>query len=255
MPLQSRSAIALLPCLLAAALGAEAQTRWTVDSKASLAWWQINPHLNHLWATTCPQEPSWRPGDGRSTGWIIGQIRTPKQGTAAVYDTTIVPLNQRVTVRAVCTEAVTGRVLVGDTVAWHGVRGEVAVRGEALITGEERRDAVAREAVLQTSRYPEIRFTVDSLVNVTRQGDTLRGTAVGMFMLRDVSKPMTAAVRAWPEAGTLRVLAKLRLSAQKLPAEFGLSRIALGMGVTSGIWYDLFLGIDVVLKPEGGPES
>jgi len=253
MSLVSRAPFVLLPCLLAAVVSAGAQTRWTVDPKASLAWWQMNPHLNHLWATTCPEEPSWRPGEGRSTGWIVGQIRNPKHGYAGVDDTTIVPLYQRARVRAVCTEAVDGQVLVADSVAWRGVSGEVVVRGAALVTGEERRDAFARNAVLETNRYPLMRFIIDSLIDVSRQGDTVRGTAMGVFSLRDVKKPMTASVRAWSDAGALRVLAKLRVPARTLPEEFGLSRIALGMGVTSGIWYDLFMGIDVVLRLDSAP--
>jgi polyisoprenoid-binding protein YceI len=229
--------------------GARAQTRWTVDPKASLAWWQVNPHLNHLWATTCPEEPSWRPGEGRSGGWVIGQaLRTPKQGYAAVNDTTNVPLYPRYEALDVCTEAVHGEVVVADAARLRGVRGAVTVRSDALITGEERRDAFARDAVLEATRYPVIRFTIDSVVNVTRQADTLHGTAVGVFTLRDVSKPMTARVEAWPEAGGLRVLAKFRIPAPDLTTEYGLSRFALGLGVTTRIWYDLFMGVDVVLR-------
>ena len=78
MMLGSRSLHSRLPRVLAAAAlcalaahDAQAQSRWTADKRASLAWWQINPHLNHLWATTCPEEPSWRPGEGRSGGWVI----------------------------------------------------------------------------------------------------------------------------------------------------------------------------------------
>jgi polyisoprenoid-binding protein YceI len=229
--------------------GARAQTRWTIDAKSSLAWWQVNPHLNHLWATTCPEEPSWRPGEGRSAGWVIGQaLRPPKHGYAGVNDTTIVPLYPRYEALPVCTEAVQGQVLVADTVRWRGVRGEVRVRGDELVTGEERRDTYSRQAVLETTRYPEIRFTIDSLVGVTRHADTVRGTAVGVLTLRDVSKPMTAGVQAWPEAGGVRVVAKLRIPATELTEEWGLSKFALGLGVTTRIWYDLFMGVDVVLR-------
>jgi hypothetical protein len=242
--------LALLVALLAVTSHAQAQTRFRIDPRASLAWWQVNPHLNHLWATTCPEEPSWRPGEGRSGGWLIGQgLRPPKQGYAAVSDTTNVPLYPRYEPLPLCTEAVEGEILAADTVRWRGVRGEVKVRAEALVTGEERRDAFARDAILQASRYPEIRFSIDSLVNVTRQADTVRGTAVGVFSLRGVSKPMTAAIRAWPEAGGLRVLAKFAIPAPELTEDYGLSRFALGLGVTTRIWYHLFMGVDVVLRP------
>lgn len=235
--------------LLGATTPGQAQTRFRIDPSVSLAWWQVNPHLNHLWATTCPAEPSWRPGEGRSAGWIIGQgLRAPAQGYAAVSDTTNVPLYPRYEPLPLCEEAVSGEILVADTVRWRGVRGEVRVKTSALVTGEERRDAYAREAILQASRHPEMRFAIDSLVNVSRQSDTLQGTAVGVFTLRDVSRPMTAAIQAWPEAGGLRVLAKFRISAPRLTEDYGLSRFALGLGVTTRIWYDLFMGVDVVLR-------
>lgn len=228
---------------------APAQVRFTVDPRASLAWWQVNPHLNHLWATTCPEEPSWRPGEGRSAGQIVGRgLSGAKRGDAAVSDTTIVPLYPRPTARSVCTEAVEGDFLVADTVQWRGLRGFVMVKAAALITGEQRRDAFAREAVLQTYRYPEIRFTIDSVVSLTRAADTLRGTVVGVFSLHGVTKPMTATLRAWPEAGGLRALARLRIPAQSLVDEFKLSRTAIGLGLTAAIWHDLFMGVDVVLR-------
>jgi len=246
--------LSVLTALVALGSGARAQTRWNVDPRASLAWWQVNPHLNHLWATTCPEELSWRPGEGRSGGWVFDRaLKPPKHGYGNVYDTTIVPVYPRPTVSSVCTEAVTGQVLVTDTVAWQGVRGEISVTAAALITGEDRRDQYTRQAILETTRYSEIRFRIDSVVDVTRQADTLRGTAVGVFTLRHVARPMTAAVRAWPEAGGLRVLAKFRIPAPSLTQEWALSRFALGLGVVTKIWYDLFMGVDVVLRPERVP--
>ena len=37
-------------------VGAQAQVVWVADPKSSLAWWQVSPHYNQLWATTCPWE-------------------------------------------------------------------------------------------------------------------------------------------------------------------------------------------------------
>ena len=66
-----RTASAALLCLLTALASAQAQTRWVVDPKGSLAWWQIEPNMQHLWGTSCPQEPSWRPGEGLHNIWEI----------------------------------------------------------------------------------------------------------------------------------------------------------------------------------------
>jgi len=150
----------------------------------------------------------------------------------------------------VCTEAVEGLVLVADTVTWRVLRGAVAVKGKALVTGEDRRDAYARGAILHTDWYPEVRFTIDSLVGMTRHADTLRGTAMGVLSLHGVKQPMTAAIRAWPEAGGLRVLGKLRVPARALTSEYGFSRLALGIGVVSKIWEYLFMGVDLLLRPD-----
>lgn len=235
--------------------GALAQTRWTVDPRASLAWWQVSPHLNHLWATTCPEEPTWRPGEGRSSGWVLGGLRPPKQGYANVGDTSKVPLYPRPRALPVCSEAVEGQVTAADTVTWRGVTGEVIVLAEGLISGHEARDVFTSKSILQTDRYPDIRFAIDSLVNVTRAGDTLRATAVGIFRVRELPTRMNAVVQAWPEAGGLRVTARLHAPAEWLTKEFGLSRFALGLGVTTAIWQDFFMGVDVVLRPQKAPRT
>jgi polyisoprenoid-binding protein YceI len=248
-----RSLVLVLLTSVTAFGAAAAQVRWTIDPKASIAWWQIDPHLNHLWATTCPQEPSWRPGEGRSAGWYIDQmLHASKTGFANTSDTINVPLYPRHKVRSVCTEAVHGQVTAeGGSGSWRGVHGQVNVQADALVTGENMRDAFTKKAVLETLRYPEIRFTLDSLSGTTQRGDTLRATAFGVFAVHGVTKPVTAAVRAWPDAGGMRVLAKFRVPAASLTTDFGMSKYALGLGVETRIWYDLFMGVDLLLRREG----
>jgi polyisoprenoid-binding protein YceI len=210
----------------------------------------MNPHLNHLWATTCPQEPSWQPGELTAGGWDQPSSFS-KTGFGWVSDTVHVPLYPRYSVRFVCTEAVDGQIVTPDTVRWRGARGQIAIRADALVSGENMRDAYASRAILQTATYPEIRFTLDSLVDVSRQGDTLRGTAVGILSLHGVSKPVSAVVKAFPEAGGTRVLARFRISAPSMVTDWKLSRQALGFGVSMGIWKDLFMGVDLLMHAEG----
>lgn len=79
-----------------------------------------------------------RSGEGRSSGWLIQSVaqtsfdvrvsERPRHVNAPNYP--------RPRVRVECTEAVEGVVLLADTVRWQGVRGKVAVRGDALIAGE-----------------------------------------------------------------------------------------------------------------------
>jgi hypothetical protein len=244
-----RRAAVLGAGLLALSGGAQAQLRWAVDSKSSLSWWQISPHMNHLWATTCPQEPSWRPGEGRTAGWAISQwLRSPKDGDLSVADTVHVPLYPRYEARDVCTEAVRGEITVADTGTWRGVRGEIVVQAGQLVTGHDQRDKFAREALLEVAKYPDIRFRIDSLVQITRQADTLSGLAVGLLSLHGVDKPLTGTVRAWPEGGGVRVLGRFRVPAQAITRDFGISTVKLGLGVGMRIWQDLFMGVDLLLR-------
>ena len=258
MMIRSRSLHRLLRRMLAAVLvgslpavaPAPVQHSWAVDPKASLAWWQINPHLGHLWATTCPQEPSWKPGAGRSAGFTVNPaLIDPREG--AMSDTVHVPIYPRHRARAVCTEAVAGRIVLPDTVRWGGAHGLVTVKAEALVTGLAIRDNYARTAVLETNRFPDAGFTFDSLVNVTRRGDTVRGTAVGLVKLHGVERPARAAFRAWPELGGTRVQAKIAVPAADMTQAFQLSYAALGLGVATNIWKTLYIGVDLVLRREG----
>src|SRR5581483_5187394 len=148
---------------------------YTVDAKSSLAWWQVNPNMKHLWATTCPLDPSWLPGEGRSPGLGIDQhmLDFPPE------DTVHIPLLERVRVRPVCAEAVHGQLMTPDTATWKGVQGQIVVDAGALVTGENARDQFARKEVLETDKYPKIVFDIDRVVALKPAGDSITGLAVG----------------------------------------------------------------------------
>jgi hypothetical protein len=239
----------LLGALLVAS-GAAAQQRWAVEPQSSLAWWQINPHMSHLWATTCPAEPSWRPGEGHTGGWSFADaLRMPID--AGISDTINVPLYPRYEARDICGDAVRGTVVAPDTATWRGVRGEFVVRANALVTGMRQRDEFAHR-ILETEKYPDLRFVLDSLTDVRRVGDSLAGTAFGVLTVHGVAQPMRASVTAFSEGGGLRVLAKMRTPARDLVREYGLSTVALGLGIGVRIWQDLFMGVDLLLREEPG---
>jgi polyisoprenoid-binding protein YceI len=247
--------VAIMLAAAAAFLSArpvEAQSaRLTIDPKLSLAWWQVNPHLNHLWATTCPGDPSWRAGEGTSMAQAKSiMVNMQKRRAYSAIMDTIVPLYPRRRARPVCADAVSGTIEVSDTVAWRGVRGSVVVDPDALTTGLKMRDDFARNSILQTQKYQTITFRIDSLVSVQR-GDTLRAIAAGQLDLHGVKEPMRIPVRAWREAGGLRVTGQADLQARDMETKFNISKWALGLGVGSAIWQVLHIGIDVVLKPEG----
>lgn len=248
--------LAVIGMLAALSVTAEAQVRLVADKKSSLAWWQINPHLNHLWATTCPGEPSWRPGEGRSAGWVIGRaFRPAKHGDAAISDTTIIPLYPRRRVRPVCAEAVTATVTVADTAKWTGVTADVVVKVEGLVTGEDNRDEYAREKILQANQFPEVTYRIDSLTQQRRSADTVRAMGYGTLTIRGVSQPIQSSIRFWPEEGGLRVLGKLRFAGIDLVDVYGISSFALGLGVGVRMWEHIYLGVDLLMRPSEGAAS
>jgi hypothetical protein len=239
----------LLVCLMVAGSAtAHGQARWVVDPKTSFAWWQMSPNLNHLWATTCPGDSSWRPGEGRSSGWYINpKLKLPKYGYANVDDTVNVPLYPRHKVYASCIEAVRGEVVAPDTLHWRGTLGTVMVKGETFVTGESMRDLLMHQ-VMQTAQFPDIVFSLDSLSELTRRGDTLHGKAIGVLTFRDGKKPTVAVVRAFRDAGGMRVLARWRVPAHDL-LEMTPKLHYLGLGVNTNIWHDFFMGADIVFRP------
>jgi hypothetical protein len=244
-----RHRTALLGCLMFAGFAtAHGQARWAVDAKTSLAWWQMSPNLNHLWATTCPGDSSWRPGEGRSSGWYINpKLKLPKYGYANVDDTVNVPLFPRHKVYPSCTEAIRGEVVAPDTIHWIGTLGTVLVKGEAFVTGESMRDLLMHQ-VMQTSQFPDIAFSLDSLTTLSKRGDTLFGKAVGVLTFRDNKAPTVAEVKAFRDGGGMRVLAKWRVPASALHVMTPKLHY-LGLGLNTNIWHDFFMGADIVFRP------
>ena len=239
----------LLPMLLLAASVSAAQTQtYSVDSKASLAWWQLSPHLGHLWATTCPQDPSWRPGESRGAGYQISDSAADVEIPLIQVDDPRVPIFPRKAVHSNCSEAVTGTIAVGDASQWTGVRGVITIKMDQFVNGMPMRDAYARKAVYSSERFPDVRYYIDSLINVQR-GDTIRATAVGAMVLRGVRTQITVPVQAWREAGGLRVQGKFSIPAPDLVDVYGVSKFALGLSLGTHIWKTLHLGFDVVLRP------
>jgi polyisoprenoid-binding protein YceI len=244
----SRYTVVLGFLMLAGPAAAHGQARWKVDAKSSLAWWQMSPNLNHLWGTTCPGDSSWRPGEGRSSGWYINpKLKLPKYGYANVDDTVNVPLFPRTRVYPSCIEAIRGEVVAPDTVHWRGTLGTVMVKGENFVTGESMRDLLMHQ-VMQTAQFPDIVFSLDSLSELTVRGDTLHGKAIGVLTFRDQKKPTVAVVKAFRDAGGMRVLAKWRVPAHDL-LEMTPKLHYLGLGVNTNIWHDFFMGADIVFRP------
>ena len=121
------------------------------------------------------------------------------------------------------------------------------MKASALVTGLDMRDRYARTVILETARYPEIRFTIDSLINV-EQGEVTRALAVGTFELRGVRHSMTAEISATECAGGLRVRAAFDIPIRALVERFHVSRYAMGLA-NQGVWKSIEMGVDVVLAP------
>lgn len=257
--LGSRSlTVPLRPALIAALVGvvpaaAAAQAHWKVDPKTSLVWWQMSPHLNHLWGTTCPEDRSWRPGENRSPGWRINpRLRLPESGFAAVDDTVNVPLFPRDEVEAVCAEQVAGEVNLPDTVTYRGATGSIRVKAEGLVSGQQMRDMLMHQ-VLEIQSFPEITFRLDSVVGLRKETDALVGSALGLLTLRGVQEPIVASLRVFPDAAGMRVLARWRMTADTLSHKFIPKVRIFGLGSNTNIWHDFFMGADLIfVKDEAG---
>jgi hypothetical protein len=240
----------LLTSSLSAAAGLlEGQSpRMRVDLKTSLAWWQIDPHYEHLWSTTCPADPSWQAGEGRDPGQYTDYRTRPKTIAAGRSDSRI-PLFPRYRVRPLCRQAVSGEITIDDTDRLRGVRGKIVIIADSLTTGLTMRDAYERRAVLETGRYPLITFTLDSLSGV-QPGDTIRATAFGELTIHGVTELVRAPVTAVRDSAGLRVRTQLSFPANALTQVFLISKVALGMGVVMKRWKTVHMGIDIVLKSD-----
>jgi hypothetical protein len=234
-----------LPCRGPGLAGQETQ-RWSVEPQTSLVWWQIDPHYNHLWSTTCPDDPTWQPGEGRDPQWHVDYKTRPVLRDAGISDPRV-PLFPRIAVHPVCRQAVRGEVTADRGGRWQGAKGKIVVTPDSLESGLAMRDGYERDHVLDTFRYPTIEFSIDSLVEV-QPGDTIRAIAVGTLSLHGVTTTQRVPVVAWREAGGMRVQGRFAFDAQDLVKVYQMSKWALGLGVIMHRWKVVYLGLDLVLK-------
>jgi hypothetical protein len=224
------------------------QFQFSVDTLYSLAWYQVNPHISVLWATTCPQDPHWRPGESRNTGWDLRGLPTPKVGMALINDS-VIPWYERDAARPICTpHAVFGDVSADDTLTWHGLHGTIRVDPTKLVSGLPLRDRTALRDIFQPHRWPYITFVIDSVSNVT-PADTVRGLLYGRWFFRDVELPTASPFTAWHETPGLRVRARLSMAPLDLHEVYGVSIVNIRLGLMRGVWERIHYGVDVILKP------
>ena len=224
---------------------AAAQIRLVADPASSLAWWQVYPDMGHLWATTCPEEPTWEAGDEHTVGFRYDAKKDMGHDMRAMRKAPI-PNHPRPNAVAVCSPAVRGEIVTADTTSWRGVHGLIVIRADALQTGLDMRDSYARKRVLQTDSYPDIRYEIDSVSNL-QKGDTLQGDAFGTFELHGVRQPVTIPIKAWREPLGLRVTGQFHFPAPDLIDVYRMSKYPLSLGVGMKIWEQMHMGIDLIL--------
>ncbi|HUP90345.1 MAG TPA: YceI family protein [Longimicrobiales bacterium] len=222
------------------------QTTYVVDHYRSLVWWQLDPHFGHLWATSCPNDPSWMPGEGHSQGYNTHvknkpKIRTTKEA-AGVY-----PLFPRDTVRANCKGTVSGTFTTSDAKRFSQLKGMVQVSMDSVINGSDARDLFAHKYIYSAAKYPTTTFTVDSLTNINFVGDTVNAVAVGTWVFRGVESPTRVQVQGVRDPSGLRVRGLWAFPAKDLTQKYGISRTALTMGVGAKLWDTVFMGLDFIL--------
>jgi hypothetical protein len=226
-------------------------SNWVVEPTMSSAWWQMNPHFGHLWATTCPADPNWSAGEGNSGGYAPqlekGEKRT-KVPQTAVMDYRL-PLYPRKAALPNCRKAVVGQIQVGDIETLRSAKGFVSVAADSLEIGSNMRNAFAKK-LMTTGRYPRIEFKLDSVVNVRTAGDTIKGNALGVVTIHGVDKPIAVLFDAFPHTnGNVRVIGRWQMSPRQLTQDFGMSKWVLGAGIGMDLWKELHMGFDMILKP------
>lgn len=123
---------------------------------------------------------------------------------------------------------------------------------DSLTMGANMRDKFMHHAVLNTDTHPELRFTVDSLVQLqAARGDTIHAVAVGTFEVHGVRQSVTAPVVAWRDGDGLRVQAQFGVSAKTMTDIYNMSRYALSMGVVLARWNTLHMGVDLYFRRAG----
>jgi polyisoprenoid-binding protein YceI len=241
-----------LAVLVAAEPAAAQSATYSIDPARSLAWWQIDPHFGHLWATTCPNDRSWQPGEGHSGRYNINYKSRPKYRTTKESESRI-PLFPRDTVRANCRRAVSGSFTTADVRGFASLKGTVAVIADSIVNGSDVRDNFAYRYIYKTAKYPAIDFVIDSVTSVALVGDTVNAIAVGTFSFRGVDKRTRVQVQGIREGSTMRVRGMFAMPATELRERYSLPPIALGLGLGMKLWDTLFMGFDLILTEQAGP--
>ena len=222
-----------------------------IDSQRSSVWWQIDPHFGHLWATSCPRDPSWQPGEGHSPGYYVNFANRPKIKTTKESESRV-PLFPRKTVRAVCAQSVSGTISIANATSYTGVRGEVIIDPDSITMGADARDVFSRKYIYKTAVYSNVRFSIDSLSHATVSGDTVNAIAHGTFHFRDVPTQHAVEVTGVEDPTGFRVRGKFAFPAKDITDKYGVSPFVLGAGVGLKLWDTIYLGFDLIMQPEGG---
>jgi hypothetical protein len=227
---------------------------YSIDASRSLVWWQLDPHYGHLWATSCPRDPSWQPGEGHSAGYYINYKSRPKIRTTKESENRV-PLFPRDTVRANCRPAISGSFRATDVRRFANLKGVITVAPDSITNGSDSRDKFADRYVYGSAKYPTIKFTIDSVTSVNIVGDTINAVAVGTFVLRDIEKLTRVQVQGIRDGNRMRVRGMFAMPARELRDKYGISPIALGVGVGLKLWDTLFMGFDLILNEQTGGGS
>jgi hypothetical protein len=162
--------------LLLSAPAVHAQTRWTVDPRASLAWWQVVPNLRQYRATTCPADPDWKHPHVSGSDSLLGTVNhpvplVPDTAGAQNEDTVAMPGANPVPATA------------PDSVPAGYYDGSNLVRNPARLSAYFYRDIVA---VLSkpTATIAQRQAAVDSVNGTVIGGLPLCGAGDGLYLVR-----------------------------------------------------------------------
>jgi YceI-like domain len=211
------------------------QRTWKVDTSRSRAWYLIQPHYGHLYASTCRYD--YELGSQNLKGSSPNGLHSgpdPRKG-----------LSPAGTGQS-CANAIVGEISAENPNTWTKARASIVVSLDSLVGPSASRDHHLKTQILHTEKQPVAKFVFDSLVKMV-PGDTVTAVVAGTMELNGVPKSVLAPAKIWFEPdGSLRVNAEVGLHPRALVNDYKFERRWIGLGWF--MWTTLTFGVDLLLR-------
>jgi hypothetical protein len=200
------------------------QRTWKVDPGRSRAWYLIQPHYGHLFASTCRYD------------YDQGSVNLKGSSPNGLHSGP----------GRLCANAILGEITAENPTTWLKARAAIVVILDSLVGPSPSRDHHLKTQILHTEKQPVAKFVFDSLVKMV-PGDTVKAVVAGTVELNGVPKPVLAPATIWFQAdGSLRVNAEVGLHPRAPVNDYQFKRQWIGLGWF--MWNTLTFGVDLLLR-------